>query len=72
MRPTGPVVTLNSAPEKGKANRELIEFIADVLGVPAAAVAIIKGQGVRHKVVRVETSSAHAIAAKLVELTRRM
>ncbi len=72
VRPTGPVVTLSSAPEKGKANRELIQFIAEVLGVPAAAVSIIKGQGARHKVVRVEASSPQAIAAKLAELTRRM
>ncbi len=71
IRPTGPVVALNSAPEKGRANHELIEFIAEVLDVPAAAVSIIKGQSARQKVVRVETPSSHAIAAKLVELANR-
>jgi uncharacterized protein YggU (UPF0235/DUF167 family) len=72
IRPTGPVVTLNAAPEKGRANRELIEFIAQALGVPAAAVSIIKGQAARRKVVRVETPSPQAAAAKLAELTRQV
>ncbi len=67
-RPSGPVVALTSAPEKGRANRELIEFIAEILGVPTAAVSIIKGQGTRQKVMRVETLSPQAVAAKLVAL----
>lgn len=67
-RPTGPVVGLNSAPEKGRANRELTEFIAELLDVPTASVSIIKGQGARHKVIRVEASSAQTMAFKLVAL----
>jgi len=70
-RPTGPVVALNSAPEKGRANRELIELIAEVLGVPSASVSIIKGQGARQKVVRVETLSPQAAAAKLIAVAAR-
>ncbi len=69
IRPTGPVVALNSAPEKGRANHELIEFIAEVMGVPATAVSIIKGQSARQKVVRVETASPSAAAARMLELT---
>jgi uncharacterized protein len=68
IRPTEPVVALRSAPEKGRANRELVEFLAETLGVPTAAVSIIKGQGARQKVVRIETSSPQATAARLVEL----
>lgn len=71
IRPTGPVVALNSAPEKGRANRELIEFIAEVLSVPAAAVSIIKGQAARQKVVRVEIATPAAVAAKLAEMANR-
>jgi uncharacterized protein YggU (UPF0235/DUF167 family) len=70
-RPTGPVVGLNSAPEKGRANRELVEFIAQALEVPTASVSIIKGQGARHKVIRVETSFPQDLAAKLVGLANR-
>jgi uncharacterized protein (TIGR00251 family) len=65
VRASGPVIALNAAPEKGRANRELIEFIADLLEVSAASVSIIKGQTARHKVVRVETASPPATASKL-------
>jgi len=68
--PAGPIVALHSAPEKGRANRELIEFVAEVLGVSPAAVSIIKGHGARRKVVRVETSSPQTMAEKLLELTK--
>lgn len=71
IRPIGPVVALNSAPEKGRANQELIEFIAEVLDVPAAAVSIIKGHSARQKVVRVETASPAAVAARMLELANR-
>jgi uncharacterized protein len=70
-RPSGPVVALTSAPEKGRANRELIEFIAEILGVPTAAVSIINGQGARQKVIRVETASPQAMASKLAALANR-
>ena len=33
-QPSGPVIGLIAAPEKGRANRELIEFMAEVAGVP--------------------------------------
>jgi uncharacterized protein len=64
-RPNGPVIALRSAPEKGRANRELIDYLAAILDVPARAVTIIKGESARQKVLRVETASAHALAAKL-------
>ena len=70
-RPSGPVVALNSVPENGRANRELIDFIAAVLDVPTASVSIIKGQGARQKVIRVETLSPGAVAAKLVDAAHR-
>ncbi|GEM_PF-250669 len=68
VRPTGPVIALNSPPEKGRANHELIEFIARLLEVPPASVSIIKGQTARQKVVRVETAAPSATASKLKDL----
>lgn len=65
------MVGLIAAPEKGRANRELSEFIAEILEVPTAAVSIIKGQSARQKVLRVETASPLATASKLVELAHR-
>jgi uncharacterized protein len=71
MSPRGPVVGVQSAPEKGRANRELIEFIAEAAGVRTAAVSIIKGQAARRKVIRIETAMPQAIGAKLKELVTR-
>jgi uncharacterized protein len=64
-RTTGPVVRMVSAPEKGRANRELIEFMAEIAGVAASAVSIIKGQGARQKVIRIETPSPQKVMEKL-------
>jgi len=70
-QPSGPVIGLIAAPEKGHANRELIELMAEVAGVPTAAVSIIRGQGARKKVVRVETPAPQTAAAKFRELVSR-
>ena len=38
----------------GRANAELVRFLAAVLGVPRSAVALVRGHGSRDKQVRVE------------------
>jgi uncharacterized protein (TIGR00251 family) len=68
IQPSGLVIGLASAPEKGHANRELIEFMAEIAGVPAASVSIIKGAVTRRKVIRIENASPPTVAAKLREL----
>ncbi|SRR5579885_3663149 len=68
IRPTGPVIALKSAPEKGRANGELLEFIAEVLAVPLAAVTLIKGHTTRRKVVRVATPNPAALSRTIMEL----
>jgi uncharacterized protein (TIGR00251 family) len=42
-------VKVVAPPEKGKANKELIDFLAERLGVKKSAVLIIKGQTNRYK-----------------------
>ena len=46
-------VLLTSAPEKGKANAELVRVVARMLGVPQGAVRIVKGETSRNKIVEV-------------------
>ena len=48
------LVRLNAPPVEGAANAELVELLADVLGVPKRAVAIISGERSRTKRVRIE------------------
>lgn len=47
-------IALTSAPEKGRANKELISFLADQLGVSKEQLAIVSGITSRVKIVRVE------------------
>jgi len=44
---------INSAPEKGKANKELLELIAEKFGVPKSRVVIVSGAKGRNKIVEV-------------------
>lgn len=47
-------VALNAPPVEGKANKALIEFIADLLSIPKSRVSIIKGETSRNKLVFVK------------------
>lgn len=42
-------IRLNAAPEKGKANAELITFVAKRLGIPKSHVTVLKGTTSRNK-----------------------
>lgn len=61
VRHNAVLVRLNAAPVEGAANAELIAIIADALGVPKRAAAIISGDRSRHKRVRIDgVTLAHA------------
>jgi uncharacterized protein (TIGR00251 family) len=53
-----------AAPEKGAANRKLLEFIADRLGLPKKAVRLSAGAHSREKVVAIQNLSPD-LAARL-------
>ena len=59
------LVRLHAAPVDGAANAELIEVLADVLGVPKRAVSIVAGERSRRKRVRVEGLTLDFIRSKL-------
>jgi uncharacterized protein (TIGR00251 family) len=40
--------------EKGRANQALLELMADAFGVPRSAIAIVRGQTSRNKVVSIQ------------------
>lgn len=46
-------IRLAAAPVDGKANAELVRFLARAAGVPRAAVAVVRGQSARSKTVRI-------------------
>ena len=58
----GLVVALNSPPDKGKANDELIGVLARTFRVRRTAITIVRGQSARHKTVRIATADPAALA----------
>jgi hypothetical protein len=58
-------VKIAAPPEKGKANRELIDFLSKALGVKKSSVLIVKGGVSRNKLISVEGLSPEEIIKKL-------
>jgi uncharacterized protein (TIGR00251 family) len=50
-------IRLAAPPVDGKANAELLRFLAGVFGVPRHAVALLRGGASRQKTVRIESPS---------------
>lgn len=68
--PDGLVIALHSAPEKGNANVELIEYLADQLRVPRSALMIVRGTTSRRKTIRIVTHQPAKAAAQLRKLAK--
>lgn len=61
-------IRVSAAPEKGRANDELVRFLGDVLDVPRGAVEVVRGHGSRDKLVVVTGVEQAAIDARLAAL----
>ena len=60
-------IRLQSPPQNGKANRELIRFLAAALGVARSDLELIRGQTSRDKTVRIDGLSADKLLSLLPE-----
>jgi uncharacterized protein (TIGR00251 family) len=58
-------VKIAAAPEKGKANRELIDFLGRVLGVKKSDITIVKGETSRNKSIEIAGISREEIITKI-------
>ena len=58
-------IALAAPPVDGRANEALVDFVANLLEVPLAAVQVLSGAQSRNKLLRVTGMSAEAIAAVL-------
>jgi uncharacterized protein (TIGR00251 family) len=63
-------VKVHAPPVEGKANEALCEFVADTLGLPRRAVAVLRGDTSRLKVLRIDGLDAAAVRAKLAPVQR--
>ena len=64
------VVGVHSGPQKGKANDELIEYLAGELRVPRSAMLIVRGATSRRKTIRIVTHDPAKAASRLREIGR--
>jgi uncharacterized protein (TIGR00251 family) len=58
-------ICIAAPPVEGKANRELIEYLSDVLNVPKSSIAIVRGETGRDKVVVVSGLTRGEIEKRL-------
>ena len=59
-------VKVSAPPVKGKANKELIEFLSRILGVGRSQISIIRGHTSRNKVIAISGLSREEIMGRLL------
>jgi uncharacterized protein (TIGR00251 family) len=64
------VVGVNSRPEKGKANDELIDYLAREMRVPQSALLIVHGETSRRKTIRIVTHEPARVASRLRQISK--
>ncbi|MCD6453019.1 MAG: YggU family protein [Dehalococcoidales bacterium] len=63
-------VRVAAPPVKGKANRELLAFLSKCLGVPRGALALVRGQTSRNKVIAVAGLSHEELFERLRRISQ--
>jgi uncharacterized protein (TIGR00251 family) len=58
-------VKIAAAPQKGRANRELIDFLSRLLGVKQSDISIIKGETGRNKVLEIRGINREEFMSKI-------
>ena len=61
-------IAVSAAPERGKANKAVVEFLADALGVSKSDVEIVSGHTSRDKRIAIRGLAPAALSAKLSAL----
>jgi uncharacterized protein (TIGR00251 family) len=64
-------VSITAPPADGKANKAIIEFLADFFAIPRSSVTIASGESGRIKVIRVSGISAAQVRDALDEETKK-
>lgn len=59
-------IRLTAPPVDGKANKELVDFLSDILDVPKSKIDIVAGQTGRDKLVTILDAEADAIQVKIL------
>lgn len=70
MREDAVVIRLTAPPVDGEANRALVKFVAQRLGMSPSRVAVLRGERSRHKWIAVEGLSAESLRCNLLAAGR--
>ncbi len=60
-------IKLNSIPEKGKANKELVRFISGRIGIPEKNIKIVAGEKSNYKELSLEHDKDFDLTSKLLK-----
>ena len=60
-------IALQAPPVEGRANEALIEFLAQLAGVPKSSVTILSGHSSRSKVCAIKATAGKAVCEKLAD-----
>ena len=61
-------VKVAAPPVKGQANKELIAFLSDILGIRKSQISILKGESSRDKVLAIDGLSLEQLELKLISI----
>jgi uncharacterized protein (TIGR00251 family) len=64
------VVAIHSRPDQGKANDELIEYLAHEMRVPRSALLIVRGETSRRKTIRIVTHEPNKVSSRLRQIVK--
>ena len=64
------VIAIHSRPDKGKANDELIEYLAREMRVPRSALLIVRGETSRRKTIRIVTHEPIKVSSRLRQIVK--
>lgn len=64
-------VAVAAAPERGRANADVVGLVASALDVPAARVRLVKGGAARDKVIEIEGITTEEAARRLAGARRK-
>ena len=64
------IIAVNSRPDKGKANEELIDYLARELRVPRSAILMVRGETSRRKTIRIVTHEPARIASRFRKISK--
>jgi uncharacterized protein (TIGR00251 family) len=62
------VIAIQSRPHKGKANDDLIDYLAREMRVPRSALLIVRGETSHRKTIRIITHEPAKVAARLRQI----